>query len=255
MRALCIDIGNSKVAFGLFGPAGSLDLRQAIPTRSVSLEVEVAHMAAEATHAIISSVVPEATDMVADAIESALGTRPLILTHRTRTGMRLDLGTPETLGTDRIASSVAALEMLGGPPVAVVDFGTATTVNFVRRAPDGTPVFAGGAIMPGMGLMSVALATGTAALPEVDITRAPELPGRDTASSILAGIAYASVGGASRIIEEVSAQDVTQYKVAITGGMMGYFKPLMGRVDLAEPELVLRGLAIILGRNITEVDA
>lgn len=255
MRALCVDIGNSKVALGLFGPDGALGQRQSIPTHAAGLAVEVARMAAQATHAIISSVVPEATDMVARAMETAAGISPLILTHRTATGMRLDLDTPETLGADRIASSVAAIDLLGGPPVAVVDFGTATTVNFVRRAKDATPVFAGGAIMPGMGLMSIALATGTAALPEVDITQRPEPPGRGTASSILAGIAYANAGGVSRIIEEVSALDVTEYKIAITGGMMQYFRPLMGRVDLAEPDLVLRGLALIIGRNITEVDA
>lgn len=252
---LCVDIGNSKVALGLFAPDGRMVLRESMPTHAPSLAVDVARLAADATHAIISSVVPQATDIVADAIESATGTVPLILTHRTQTGMTLDISTPETLGTDRIASSIAALDLLDGPPVAVVDFGTATTVNFVRAGKGGAPVFAGGAIMPGMALMSNALSTGTAALPAVDVTRAPELPGRDTAASILAGIAYANLGGVRRIIEEVSALHVTQYKVAITGGMMDYFRPMMARVELADALLVLKGLAIILKRNMREADA
>ena len=77
----------------------------------------------------------------------------MVLSHKTRTGLTFNVRNPEKVGPDRIANAVAAYELYNCP-VAVADFGTATTVSVVGKG----AVFLGGAIMPGIGLMNESLA-------------------------------------------------------------------------------------------------
>ena len=61
----------------------------------------------------------------------------------------------EGLGDDRVLAAHAAVTMLGAP-VAVVGCGTAVTVDLVRVR-DGEPVFVGGAILAGEGIILTGL--------------------------------------------------------------------------------------------------
>ena len=72
----------------------------------------------------------------------------MVLTHKMKTGIDLQIEEPEKLGTDRIAAAAGACDLFGAP-VAVIDFGTATTLNFIGSGNK----YKGGAIMPGLGLM------------------------------------------------------------------------------------------------------
>ena len=71
--------------------------------------------------------------------------------------------TPSQLGCDRFAAAIAAHALAPGHAVIVANCGTATTIDAIT--PDG--VFLGGMILPGLNLMSAALARNTAQLPQV----------------------------------------------------------------------------------------
>ncbi|MCK4910036.1 MAG: type III pantothenate kinase, partial [Thermodesulfovibrionales bacterium] len=176
---LVMDIGNSAMKAGLFG--AGVSGRERVLARTRRFDLSPSHLPHEyadmlkdfigadrPASAAIASVVPEATAAVAEAAEALTGTPPLVLDHETDSGLILDIALPASVGADRIAGAVGAVEAVGAP-VAVVDFGTATTVGFVFEsdAPD-QAVFKGGAIMPGLSLMGSSLASGTAKLPEVD---------------------------------------------------------------------------------------
>ncbi|OGD71582.1 MAG: hypothetical protein A2Y64_00830 [Candidatus Coatesbacteria bacterium RBG_13_66_14] len=76
----------------------------------------------------------------------------------------------ERLGDDRVLAAYAAVRELGAP-VAVVGCGTAVTVDLVQFR-DGEPVFAGGAILAGEGVILAGLGKlGT--LPGLEPTDAP----------------------------------------------------------------------------------
>jgi type III pantothenate kinase len=65
------------------------------------------------------------------------------LTHKTKTGLKIEIDKPEELGPDRIANAVAAYNLYGKTSI-IVDFGTATSFDVVTS--DGR--FVGGAITP-----------------------------------------------------------------------------------------------------------
>jgi type III pantothenate kinase len=148
-----------------------------------------------------------------------------------------------------MASAAAASEMLGSP-VAVLDFGTATTVNFIgQEAGSGEAVFRGGAIMPGLRMMLNCLAGETAGLPLVELKHGARSPGRDTGEGILSGVVLGTAGAVEKVVRAAEEHEEEPYKVAVTGGLMGYVLPFLWRVDLEEPHLTLMGLKLIYERN------
>ena len=158
---IAADIGNSAINIGYF--TGSRLLVQNLGTwpllsaaaylASMNGFISENHIEKMPEGIIISSVVADHTDILSEALSGMSGKEPLLLDHRTKTGIRLAIPRPEELGADRIANSVAAHEFYRCP-VASVDCGTATTISVVGKDAD----YIGGAIMPGIRLMNESLA-------------------------------------------------------------------------------------------------
>ena len=70
-----------------------------------------------------------------------------------------------TLGKDRIAKAIGVKEMYPKENIALVDFGTATTLNLIDKENN----FLGGMISPGIKLCLQALKQDTAQLPDVQV--------------------------------------------------------------------------------------
>jgi len=253
MKFVAIDIGNSSINIGFF--MGQRLFVQKIDTSPMLKPTEYSALFTRIMKqkkidkkpegVIISSVVPRCTGAVAKACKILIGKEPLILTHKLKTGLKFRIREPEKLGADRIAASAAACELFGAP-VAVVDFGTATTLDFIGRG----NVYKGGAIMPGLTLMKNALSDKTAQLPDVDISR-PKAPlGKDTRENILSGIIYGTAGAVDRIIAETEKAERERFKVVATGGFCGFVAPFLQRCDYIEPALVLKGLKAVYERNL-----
>jgi type III pantothenate kinase len=248
---LAIDIGNSSINIGIFTPELVLMRLKTHPLRSPSwygdkmgevLRKKGIDKGLEGV--VISSVVPGHTEALMAGARMLSGREPLLVGPGLDTGLRFEIESPEELGSDRIASSAAAAE-LHGPPVAVLDFGTATTVSFVGRG----HVFKGGAILPGLELMGRSLSQGTAKLPEVSPGAPVSALGKDTVGNILSGMIYGTAGAVERIISAVEELEGETYGVAATGGYMGLVLPHLRRAVLVEPALTLMGLKSIFERN------
>ncbi len=244
---VAIIIGNSSIRLGFFHGAELLhsDRVDAAELLSSSWYAErikalMKEHGAEGPQVVIGSVVPALTGVVAEGAGIATGTMPFMASYAHAAPMRIDLESPELLGVDRIAVARAAYDR-GGGPVAVVDFGTATTVNFV----DEGQVFLGGAILPGPGLMLRALGSGTAALPEIEPRATDDALGRDTASAMLSGIIIGSAGAVMRIIDEVGRKRGRAFRTEATGGYAGLVSPHLGAGVTTDPVLALRGLRLM----------
>jgi type III pantothenate kinase len=138
---------------------------------------------------------------------------------------------------------------LYGAPAIVVDFGTATTFDCVAR--DGG--YVGGAIAPGIEIALEALASGTARLPRIELVEPAKVIGTDTVSAMQSGIVIGyralTLGLLERIRAELAhAEKVEEpaIQVVLTGGLSGapWVRSLPG-VDAVDPELTLKGLAIL----------
>lgn len=251
---LALDIGNSSVSIGLFSGdslTGCLRIaaRPAKPidfySKKINNLLSEMHVKKPLDGVIISSVVPELTGLLKDAVSGISSAEPVTVRVSLVSRLNFDIQAPEHVGSDRIANVIAAMHIYGAP-VLVVDFGTATTISAVNGQS-----FIGGAILPGLKLMGKSLARGTSRLPYVDINclrdqkyRVPAV-GKDTNKGVTSGIIYGTAGGVERIIKEMEKEEGCRFKVAITGGYSAIMTRYLKIKHSVDPDLTLRGLNLI----------
>lgn len=251
MAVLAIDIGNSTIGFGVFDGGFSSGRMDTHPLASPALYagrfrefLGEKGMDKPPEGIVISSVVPGHTRALAEAARMLSGREPLVVGPDVDTGLSLDVENPRELGADRIAACVAAAGVCA-PPLVMVDFGTATTVNFIAAG----HVLRGGAILPGLGLMARSLSEGTARLPEAALGAQAPAVGRSTGECIAAGIVRGTAGAVERIIRDIEKSEALDLGTVVTGGFAGLVLPLMERECVLEPDLTLKGLRMIYERN------
>lgn len=107
-----------------------------------------------------------------------------ILSAETPLPIKILYGTPETLGSDRIAAAVGAWSINPGAASLIVDIGTAVTYDFVNTNGE----FVGGNIAPGIGLRLKALNRFTGKLPMIDSRGETPLLGTSTETAMRSGV-------------------------------------------------------------------
>ncbi len=157
------------------------------------------------------------------------------LSSRCRLPIKIDYGTPGTLGADRIAAAVGAVSLHPDQNLLVVDAGTAVTYDFVTA--DGT--FRGGNITPGLKMRLDALQLEVPA--SIDHQR---VLGKDTADAMILGAVYGIVGAVSFYMSKLR-----DTKVVMTGGNAPLLSPLLDFEVDVEEHLVSKGLNRILLYN------
>ena len=90
----------------------------------------------------------------------------LVLSGSSASPIRNVYGTPLTLGADRLANVVGAMQRFPGRAILAIDLGTCITYDVCEA--DGT--YAGGAISPGLRMRATAMNAYSARLPWVDRT-------------------------------------------------------------------------------------
>lgn len=142
--------------------------------------------------------------------------------------------TPSQLGCDRFAAAIAAHALAPGHAVIVANCGTATTIDAIT--PDG--VFLGGMILPGLNLMSAALARNTAQLPQVSAGPRHGAGFADNTDDAIASGCLAAQAGA---IERAYAQHGAE-ACLVTGGAAPYIAPALKVPHRLVDNMVLIGL-------------
>lgn len=194
--------------------------------------------------AVISSVVPHVVKALWESARQLLGKEPMLITVESDTGLTIDLPEPERVGRDRLvdAAWVAAQFPL---PAVTADLGTATTFNVIREG----GVFCGGVIAAGLDTGLRALTERAAQLPEISLCVPQHIIGRNTTESMLSGAVAgtaAMLDGIVQGIEEELGEPVT---FVITGGTAKYVEPLVRHPHTYDPEILLKGLALLYEKN------
>ena len=251
---LAIDVGNTHVVLGgieagkclsiarLATDAAKTDSEYAVLMRDV-LELEGISLD-RLEGCIISSVVPAVTVLLKDAYRILKQDEALIVGAGIKTGLDIRIDDPATLGADLVVGAVGALS-LAGAPLIVIDMGTATTLFAV--GPKNT--FLGGAIMPGVKLSINALAGGTSQLSSVNITAPDKAIGTNTEDCILSGVVIGHAAMMDGMIERMEAELGQKATVIATGGLSSVVAPYCKREIQLEPELLLKGLAVLWEKN------
>ncbi|HAK89882.1 MAG TPA: type III pantothenate kinase [Nitrospiraceae bacterium] len=257
---LAVDIGNSTIGLGLFPePAGSekifLKKISLHPARSaaaykkiiadfIKLRTSAPNLLNLRIDAVFSSVVPSLNETIVKSLTEITGKKPLIVCHKLECGLNLAVITPSAIGADRIACAVAGFHYFK-KPLAVVDFGTATTVTVIGK----NRSLVGGAIMPGLYIMQRALHENTAKLPLIPIKTPRTVLGINTISSITSGIVHGTAGAVETLIKSMEKELGFRLKLVLTGGHAKLMSPLIKRGHLLKPNLTFEGLRLIYLKN------
>lgn len=195
-------------------------------------------------HAIVSSVVPALDFPLRSMLAQTMAVeQPVFVDHNTDSGLSYAYPNPAEIGADRIVNAAAAI-VLYGPPLLIIDFGTATT--FCCVSADGA--YLGGQILPGVGLSLRALTERAAKLPAAPLLHPAAPLANNTQDSISAGIYYQTLGAVEKIIPLLRAEIGGQPTVVATGGYAALFTRQLPVIDVLDTDLTLKGLRLIHNR-------
>ncbi|MFO7881715.1 MAG: type III pantothenate kinase [Kosmotogaceae bacterium] len=253
---LLADIGNTNTVFGLGNSSKILE----------HWSVSTDHFETEDELFILLNNLLESTDFSLDDIESFcvasvvpfldrvinvfgkkyLNLKPVMVAPDERAGFHCYAKSIEQIGADRIANTIAAVDIYDKNSV-VVDLGTATTIDVIENG-----VFLGGAILPGLRMSMKSLFSGTSKLPQVDLHYVNSQIGRDTPDNIRIGIVNANYFAISGIINEIKKERGISFKVIGSGGFADILNE-KNLFDVVDKELTLKGIALY-GERVKNVE-
>ena len=251
---LVIDAGNTNIVLGIYDGEQLLRNWRISTDKSKSADeygilfnnllVLTGIGLANITDIIISSVVPTLTGVLERLSLNYFGIKPHLVGPGIKTGMPIHYDNPKEVGADRIVNAVAGYEKFK-TSLIIVDFGTATTFDYVN----GKGEYCGGAIAPGLMISMEALFQKASKLPWVEIVKPPGVIAKNTVNSMQAGIYYGYVGLVDEIVGRIKRECRENPKVIATGGLAGLIAPESKTIDAVEEYLTLEGLRILYLRN------
>jgi len=238
---LAVDIGNTFITLGAFRDR-RLVKRATLPTKSKAhlrgLKNFISGNIIEA--AIICSVVPQTTVVLAKDLRRLLGTEPYIIGKNIRVPVKNLYRKPKQVGMDRLVNAYAGIKLYKAPLVAV-DFGTAITFDVVSKKGE----YLGGMIIPGLKISLEAMAERTALLPRIKLARPKEFIGKDTRNSMLSGIIYGFAALTDDLSQRIKRHIGINARVIGTGGNIGLISKYCKKIDVVDRDITLKGLNLI----------
>jgi type III pantothenate kinase len=251
---LVVDVGNTNIVLGLYEGKKLLHDWRISTNRSATADEYgltlynlFAHkgLTLEAVEGvIISSVVPPLMFALENMCRKYIKKDPLVVGPGIKTGLSVRYENPREVGADRIVNAIAALELYG-PPLIIVDFGTATTFCYI----DEQSQYIGGAIAPGIGISTEALYQRAAKLPRIELIKPKSTVGRNTVTSMQAGIIFGYAGQVDGIVQRIREEFGTNPTVVATGGLAELISAESRTIQIVNPLLTLQGLQLIYERN------
>jgi type III pantothenate kinase len=250
---LAVDVGNTRTVLGIFdGDRLVADWRLAsLPQRTAdehwlairSFCTEAGIPVSAISGVGISSVVPDLTDVFELMARKYLRVDPLTVGANLDLGFAIRYHDPAQVGADRLCNAIAGFRKYGGPLV-IIDFGTATTYDVIAQNGD----YLGGVITLGLESTASELHRRAAKLPKIELHFPGTVIGRDTVSSMQAGVLFGAVDSVEGMVRRIASELGRQVRVIATGGLSGVIAQHTAVIEACEPSLVLVGVRLIYER-------
>jgi type III pantothenate kinase len=251
---LVIDIGNTNIVLGVYDDKQllnhwrlSTDIQRTVDEYAILINslLYIEKMAlGDIDSAIISCVVPPLLIPFDIVCRKYIGIKPILVEPGIKTGMPILYENPQEVGADRIVNAVAAYEKYK-KALIVVDFGTATTFDYITSKGE----YAGGAIAPGIMISLEALFARASKLPRVELVRPKSIIGKNTVHAMQSGITYGYVSLVDGIVQRIKEEVRSDPYVIATGGLAGLIYKESDTINEVDEFLTLRGLKILYEKN------
>ena len=251
---LAIDIGNTNIVVGCIDDEKTYfierlstvrtktELEYAVDLKTV---LDIYHIKkTEIEGCIISSVVPQITDIARLAAEKILKKEVMVLGPGVKTGLNIMMDNPGQLGADMVADAVAGLASYPVPFI-VIDMGTATTVSVVNDKKQ----YIGGMILPGVGVSLDALTSRASQLSGISIDAPKHIIGKNTIECMKSGVLYSNAAALDGIVERIEEELGQRTTVIATGGLAKKIVSHCKREIILDEDLLLKGLRVIYEKN------
>lgn len=248
---LCFDIGNTNIVLGIVENKKIINTYRFVTNASLT-EDEYFHKLQPIVNGIevegvaISSVVPALDRIFEQMVNKYFKLKPMIIGPGIKSGLKLRIEAPKTLGSDLLCDAVGAVHKFGGP-VIIVDLGTATKFIVVNDKEE----YLGGAIAPGMNGSLNSLINNAAKLSHTALAKPERVIGNDTTTCIQSGMIYGTAsmidGMVNKTIQELGLPNV---KVVLTGGLAPMIKDVLTIDYIHEPLILIEGLIYLYYKNI-----
>ncbi len=251
---LAIDIGNTDAVFGFYEGDTLLTTFRIRASEEKQNNIYYAYrlgnfllennwQTVRFKRVVISSVVPELTDLFVEMGSSMCSKPPIIVDVTKYPKLKVTIDNPKELGTDLFANAVAAFERYKTNCI-VVDFGTALTFTVVSKEAE----VLGVAIAPGLKTAMNSLFSKTAQLPEVPLVLPQTAIGTNSVHAIQSGILFGYEGLVKHILQRIKTEIGSECIVIATGGLSSVIETLENEFDEIDRNLTLNGIQII-GKN------
>ena len=151
--------------------------------------------------------------------------------------IRIKIKKYNQLGSDRIANAIGAYSLYK-KNCLIVDFGTATTFDIVRKP----GIYEGGVIAPGVKLSILNLNRFTASLPIFDLKANKKTFGKNTKDALNAGFLWGYQGLINNIIKKIKTSFNCSFKIILTGGYSNFFSKFINNNSTIEPNITIKGI-------------
>lgn len=249
---LAIDVGNTNVVLGVID--NELVCSGRLHTNIYETDEEYAmkldsflklHNIESVDGAIVSSVVPALITTLKKAIKIVCNVDPLIVGPGVKTGLSIKIDDPAQLGADMVVGAVAAKAKYPCPLI-IFDLGTATTGSVLDKNGN----FLGGIITTGVKTSINALSSGTALLPQIDISAPKKIIGTNSVDSMKSGCIIGTAVMLDGFVEKFEEELGETATVVVTGGLGKSIAKNCKREMIFDDNLLIDGLKIIYDKNV-----
>lgn len=238
----CIEKADIRFIERLSTDRKKTELEYAVSIKNI---MEIYHIqAGELEGGIISSVVPQVTEVMKRAVEKLIKAPVKIVGPGLKTGLNILIDNPAQLGGDLLVDSVAALAE-HEPPLIIIDMGTATTVCVINEKRQ----YLGGMILPGIRTSLDSLVSNTSLLQQIGLEPPAKVIGSNTIDSMKSGILYGNAAALDGLIERIEEELGQRTTIVATGGLAKFVIPFCKREIAIDDDLLLKGLKIIYDKN------
>lgn len=248
---LAIDIGNTNITCGIFSFSNEIIHHWRLETclsktsedyiTSLHSLFNMHNLAFSSIQEIgLASVVPRVTETLLSGIEKYFSGKLYHITtsilSETILYNKIMLDNIQEIGVDRLLNIVGLHNNIKCDTI-IVDFGTATTFDFINKAGE----YYGGAITVGLEIFTHSLRNVTSRIPSVEFVQPSNRIGRNTIEALKVGNFYGYIGMVQNILVEMQSTHSTKPQIIATGGISNVIRNAVN-FDICNEYLTLEGI-------------